>query len=313
MKNVSDSSELFVLAVQYAHQHLVVHRDLKPQNILVTADGTPKLLDFGIAKILDPVSSPGSADTTVGSPRMLTPDYASPEQVIGQSVTTVSDVYSLGVVLFVLLTGCRPFHIDQMSPDALARAICDSEPPKPSTVARSWPKAKSGGDADTTESSAIALGDESSRKVSQRLRGDLDNIVLMALRKDPHRRYPSALQFAEDIRRHLENLPVVAREDTVRYRLSKFVSRHKTGVLAASVMVITLLVALAATLREAHIAEVQRVRAEQRFQDVRALANSLIFDIHDSLQNVPGTTAARKLIVEKALQYLDSLAREFER
>jgi serine/threonine protein kinase/tetratricopeptide (TPR) repeat protein len=298
------------LAVQYAHQHLVVHRDLKPQNILVTADGTPKLLDFGIAKILDPVSSPGSADTTIGSPRMLTPDYASPEQVMGGSVTTVSDVYSLGVVLFVLLTGCRPFHIDQMSPDALARAICDSEPPKPSTVARSWQKAKSGGDAATTESSAIAAGDESSRKVSQRLRGDLDNIVLMALRKDPHRRYPSAQQFAEDIRRHLENLPVVAREDTVRYRVSKFVSRHKTGVLAASLMVAILVVALAATLREAHIAEVQRVRAEQRFQDVRALANSLIFDIHDSLQNVPGTTAARKLIVEKALQYLDSLARE---
>ena len=313
------------LAVQYAHQHLVVHRDLKPGNILVTRDGTPKLLDFGIAKILDAGPIPGGAETTIGFMRMLTPEYASPEQVRGEPVTTASDVYSLGVILFLLLTGRFPYQFDSRSADAIVRAICDTEPPKPSTAARKTEENGPSTDAAQAQRKEDISAEEESRgKRSKRLRGDLDNIVLMALRKDPQQRYASAEQFAEDIRRHLESLPVLARNDTLEYRISKFVTRHKAGTAATAAAVVILLAALFVALveakvarhqaqiakQQAELAREQRARADKRFNDVRKLANSLIFEIHDSIKDLAGATKARELLVTRALEYLDSLSRE---
>ncbi|MGH9767973.1 MAG: serine/threonine protein kinase, partial [Blastocatellia bacterium] len=264
-------------AVHYAHQNLVVHRDLKPSNILVTADGTPKLLDFGIAKIVNPVqSSDSDAATTL---RFLTPEYASPEQVTGQPITTVSDVYSLGALLYKLLTGQSPYRLKSRSAPDLARAICEEEPERPSA--------------------AVARTD----KLRRRLAGDLDNIVSMALRKDPQRRYSSVEQFSEDIRRHLEGLPVIARKDAVIYRTTRFIQRHKAGLGAMALMLIILLAGVIATRRQARI-------AERRFNDVRKLSNSLLFELHDAIESLPGATPARELMVKRALEYLDRLAAE---
>ncbi len=304
------------LAVQYAHQHLVVHRDLKPGNILVTADGTPKLLDFGIAKILDTGSVPGGAEATVTFMRMLTPEYASPEQIRGETVTTASDIYSLGVILFLLLTGQYRYKFDSRSADAVVRAICDTEPRKPSTAVRKTTPAAAVEQQPTQREEKISAG-ESSDKLSKRLRGDLDNIVLLALRKDPQRRYTSAEQFAEDIRRHLESLPVIARNDTVGYRIGKFVTRHRTSTAVTAVAAMFLVAAFCVALYEARVARQQaevareqRARAEKRFNDVRKLANSLIFEIHDSIRDLSGATQARELLVTRALEYLDSLSHE---
>src|ERR1700683_1580685 len=297
-------------AVQYAHQRLIIHRDLKPGNILVASDGTPKLLDFGIAKILDTESSTGQIEPTVTVFRVLTPGYASPEQIKGEPITTASDIYSLGVVLYELLTGRCPYRLVSRSPHEMARAVCESEPEKPSTVVTRDEPAEAGG-TKSTAAELSAARDASPEKLRKRLRGDLDNIVLMALRKEPQRRYASVEQFAEDIRRHLGSLPVVARTDTFGYRTSKFITRHKAGVTATIIVAAgTVLAGLAVTLHEGRIARAQQIRAERRFDDVRRLANSLIFEIHDSIETMPGATPTRKLLLERALEYLDSLAKE---
>jgi serine/threonine protein kinase len=299
-------------AVQLAHQRLIVHRDLKPGNILVTADGVPRLLDFGIAKLLDPgEGTTGSEPTqTMTQFRAFTPGYASPEQIKGESITTASDVYSLGVVLYELLTGCSPYGSTNRTLHEIARAVCESEPEKPSAAIRRR-------STSPPRKPTLVAGEGDPDKISRRLKGDLDNILLMALRKEPLRRYSSVEQFAQDIRRHLENLPVTARQDTAGYRASKFIARHKTAVAATAVFAILLLAALLVTIREAHIARQQaeiareqRARAERRFTDVRKLANSLIFEVHDSIKDLPGSTVTRKLLVDRALQYLDSLSRE---
>jgi tRNA A-37 threonylcarbamoyl transferase component Bud32/tetratricopeptide (TPR) repeat protein len=279
-------------AVAYAHQNLVVHRDLKPGNILVTGEGVPKLLDFGIARILNPRQSEMASEHTVTLFRMLTPDYASPEQVRNEAITTSSDVYSLGVILYVLLTGQRPYRVGTGSPHEIMKAICETDPDKPSTAVTRVPAAERVGGK------------------RRALAGDLDNIVLKALKKESERRYSSVEQFSEDIGRHLAGLPVVAHRDTIGYRARKFMGRHKVAVGAAALLALSLVGGLIATLREARIARFERARAERRFGDVRALANSLMFDINDAIANVPGATAARRLLVTKALQYLDSLAQE---
>jgi serine/threonine protein kinase/tetratricopeptide (TPR) repeat protein len=294
-------------AVQYAHQHLVIHRDIKPSNILVTQEGTPKLLDFSIAKTLD---ASGNVEATVLRP--MTPQYASPEQVRGESITTTTDVYSLGVVLYQLLTGRSPYRVDAHIPEKLVQVITNDEPERPSSsVHRVTTGAAHGTDVPDLSPEAVSSTREASPlRLERRLRGDLDYILLKALRKEPEKRYSSVEQFAEDIRRHLEGLPVAARKGTRIYRAGKFIRRNRIGVGAAALVLLTLVAGVVLVVHEAHIADSNRRRAEARFNDVRKLANSLIFEIHDSIQDVPGTTRARKLLASRAIEYLDALSRE---
>jgi eukaryotic-like serine/threonine-protein kinase len=285
-------------AVSYAHHHAVIHRDIKPPNILVTSESTPKLLDFGIAKILQPGDGMEPFVTMTGL-RLMTPEYASPEQVRGQPVTTATDVYSLGVVLYQLLTGQKPYRLKTRTPEEISRAVLEQEPTRPSVVA--------------SASSRFPMG----CKPWTQLRGDLDNIVLMALRKEPERRYQSVEQFFEDIRRHLEARPVRARKDTFGYRAAKFMRRNKTATAAAALVLLSLVGGIIATTLQAHRARVQeglargeKARAERRFNDVRRLAHSVLFDYHDAIKDLPGATRVRERLVKDALAYLDSLAKD---
>ncbi len=298
--------------VQFAHQNLIVHRDLKPSNIIVTEDGTPKLLDFGIAKLLSAAwSSSIEATATIG--RVLTPEYASPEELRGLPVTTSSDVYSLGVVLYELLSGHRPFNFESRSPEEVARIITASQPIKPSVVITRIDAARHADDAghDSLTPEAISRRrDGNVEKLRRRLAGDLDNILLKALRKEPERRYASVQEFSEDLRRHLEGLPVLARPDTLSYRTSKFITRHKAGVAAAVIVLLTLLSATVITSWQARVARRERDKSERRFGEVRKLAHAVLFKYHDGIEKLPGSTPVRKMLVQDALEYLDNLSKE---
>jgi eukaryotic-like serine/threonine-protein kinase len=257
-------------AVDCAHRNFVVHRDLKPGNILVDAGGVPKLLDFGICKLLVETVS---AHDTVAAP--FTPSYASPEQIRGEAATTSSDIYSLGAVLYELLIGTAPRRFENLTLTAIQRAL-ESPIVRPSTAVRAT-------------------------SLARQLAGDLDNILMRALDDEPARRYESAAQFADDLRRHLDHEPVRARPHTLTYRARSFVRRHRAGTAAVAAVVATLIVGSAVSFYEARL-------ADARLTQIRSLASKLVFDVHDAVRDLPGSTEARQMIVQTGLVYLDGLA-----
>lgn len=299
-------------AVASAHQKLIVHRDLKPTNILVTTDGEPKLLDFGIAKLVSP--DPGSGDeATVTQFRVMTPEYASPEQIAGDPTSTSADIYSLGVILYELLTGQRPRPTKGKSPQQILDSVMTDEPPKPSSVVSERRSTRNDLTGGSLAPDTADLSPHKTTGVSvapSLLRGDLDNIIIKAMRCDPERRYQSVHEFSEDISRYLDGLPVRAAADTVTYRFGKFVKRHRAGVVAAAAVSALLMVSTGVATWQAVKANNERLIAEDRFNDVRTIANSLIFDVHDSIRDLPGSTPARKALLNRAIEYLDKLAKE---
>jgi serine/threonine-protein kinase len=270
---VSERLRLFLevcAVVHFAHQQLVVHRDLKPSNIMVSDDGRAKLLDFGIAKLLDP--SQGLDGATLTLP-CFTPVYASPEQIRGRQVGTPSDIYSLGVVLYEMLSGTLPFRMESASPAEMERIVCNTHPERPSVrVAQ--------------------------KRVRRLLEGDLDTIVLKALAKEPARRYGSAEQLADDIRRHLHGLPVRARPDSITYRLGKFVRRHSTGVVAAALVAVSLVGGTLVAGWQARRATAQRDLAADEARKA-ALVTALMVDLFrlsDPTATLGNRVTARELL-----------------
>jgi serine/threonine protein kinase len=252
--NISQRLELFrnvLAAVRYAHQRLVVHRDLKPGNILVTGDGVVKLLDFGIAKVMR--ADAGTEPDTATLAAIMTPDYASPEQLSGAPVTTLSDVYSLGVVLYELLTGHRPYRVLSAALHELARVIAEVEPPRPSEIVAITEPDAGRNRAPITPASVSEVREGDPRRLRKRLAGDLDSILLNSLRKEPERRYSSAEAFASDLDRHLNHLPIAASEAGIWYRVRRFFRRNPGAVVAVAlgtVPLMTGLIALVAALRQ---------------------------------------------------------------
>ena len=276
-------------AVQAAHQQLVLHLDIKPANILVTAEGNPRLLDFGIARFL--TDAEGAAGKTEATVRLLTPRYASPEQASGKHLGVGSDVFSLATLLYRLLTGVLPYPLENASPLEAAKIILEVAPKLPSAAAAAGIRAQ--------------------------LAGDLDTILMQALRKEPERRYPTVEAFAADIERHLESKPVLAHADSFRYRAEKFVRRNMIAVVASAVTALILLVSAVATVRSAvvarraqRVAEEQRAVAQRRLQDVRAVAHSYIFDLDPKLEQIPGTVEVRGFVLQNGLKYLEAMSKE---
>jgi eukaryotic-like serine/threonine-protein kinase len=282
--SLHDRIELFrqVLgAVGCAHRQLVIHRDLKPSNILVTHEGQTKLLDFGIAKLIEDETSAASDDLTRLGGRLLTFRYAAPEQVQGGTLGTATDVYALGVVLHELLTGQSPY-----------RRVRDGASP---------------GLADFQQRD---FARPSSLTTTRGIAGDLDAILLKALRPDPADRYGTVEQFDDDLRRHLANLPVLARRGSRRYRMGRFIVRHKLPLVAATVATAALLAGFVAVERQRRLAVAAQLRAERHFASVRTLANSFIYDIEEELRGLAGTLPVREQLAETSVKYLDSLAAE---
>jgi len=300
-------------AVHYAHQNLVVHRDLKPGNIVVNRDGVPKLLDFGIAKLINPGMSMFAGDPTAPDIRVMTPAYASPEQARGDPISTASDIYSLGVLLYELVTGHRPYQLTSRLHEEIRRVICEVDPDKPSTAISKVEELETDGKNKTTGTTSITPENVSKvregrpDRLRRRLAGDVDNIVLMAMRKEPQRRYRSAEQFSEDIGRHLDGMPVIARRDTTAYRLSKFVRRHRVSVGAAAAITLAVTFGIVGTSMGYVAQHTQRVRTELMFRQVLSLAHTFIFDFNDKIAPLDGSLPARELLVTTALECLDGL------
>jgi tetratricopeptide (TPR) repeat protein len=269
-------------AVQFAHQNFIVHRDLKPDNIMVVEDGTPRLLDFGTAKMLSPSqTAPGSEQTREGY-QSYTPLYASPEQVLGNPITTASDTYSLGVLLFLLLTGEHPYEFKEFTTGEMLRVICNQEPRRPSAPAGA----------------------------SKALDPDLVAILDKALRKEAKDRYLTADQLANDVRAYLEGQPVGARQGTLRYLACKFARRHRFGLVAAAVLAVTLFAGIVGVVWQAKVANEQRRKAEARSADLRQLSNSLLSELDEAIKELPGSTGAQKLLVTRVLEHLDRMAKD---
>jgi serine/threonine protein kinase/tetratricopeptide (TPR) repeat protein len=288
---VSERITLFLkicAAVQHAHQRLIVHRDLKPSNIIVTCDGEPKLLDFGIAKIISDYTDP---TITITAEQAFTPQYSSPEQVRGEPITTATDVYSLGVVLYQLLTAKSPYDVPKTDRFAMAKAICETVPEAPSAL-----RARIA-DANTT---------------ALKINGDLDSITLKALRKDPERRYATIQQFAEDLHNFTQGMPVSARDSTWRYRTARFVKRHVWAVTASALASVAIIGLAAFSTWQAHVATKEKERAERHFASVRTLVNSLVFDVYESIQDLAGAAPAGQHILSVAKQYLETLRTDMQ-
>jgi tetratricopeptide (TPR) repeat protein len=277
-------------AVAHAHRHLLVHRDLKPGNVLVTADGQVKLLDFGIAKALDPVGAgPAEGDdphaTQLGQ-RPYTPHYASPEQIRGEPVSTATDIYSLGVLLYQMLTGVRPCGRDATTPQAAARSTLEDEPTRPSSL------------------SPELIGDPSWLATRRRLQGDLDNILLKALDKRPEARYASVEALAADVRAHLDGYPVSARAPRAGYLLHKFVVRNRAAVAAGALGLAGLLVGLAASVWQGHRATQARDEARQQLAAVKRITTDLVFRYGDTVTTLPGGDKAQEALLKETLASL---------
>ena len=267
-------------AVQYAHQNLIVHRDLKPDNILVVDDGTPRLLDFGTAKILSPLTNDVISDATRRGMQTFTPRFASPEQVLGQAITVASDIYSLGVLLFVLLTGRQPYELFDYTTEEMVRVIAGEQPARPSA-------------------GSMPFG---------RLDAELDSVVLKALRKEPEQRYSTVQQFGADIDAYLEQRPVLAQRGNFQYRARKFARRNRLGIAAALVLGGTLAAGVAGIMWQSHKATTEQHKAEARSTDIRQLSSSLLSELDDAIKQLPGSTSVQQLLVKRVLEHIDRMA-----
>ncbi len=285
-------------AVSYVHRSLIIHRDLKPGNVLVTADGRVKLLDFGTAKLIEPGLHAGSDATRLGL-RAFTPEYASPEQIFGEPVTTASDVYSLGVILYRLLTGRLPFDLSSMSSAAMLKTLYDTEPTTPSQAITRFVRSDDRADP------------ESHRTLDKlQISGDLDAIVLKALRPASKDRYASVEQFADDLQRYRQHRPVLAREGSLAYRGGKFLRRHALGLAASGLIGVALTGGLAATIHQARAAAAEERRAVDGAREMRQLAHLLLFDFYDQVRQLPGSTDVQRKLIAQSVEYLDRMAHE---
>jgi serine/threonine protein kinase/Tfp pilus assembly protein PilF len=299
-------------AIHYAHQNLIIHRDIKPGNILVRPDNTVKLLDFGIAKLINPEVGSAVPDKTATSMRLMTPQYASPEQIKGDAVTTATDVYLLGIVLYEILTGHRPYQVrDQGGLEAI-RAFALGEPQKPSeAIFRTAEQVLPDGRRQIVKNvvSVSQVRDGNPAALLKRLQGDIDAILLRALRRNPAERYQSTAQLAEDLRNHLNHLPVSALPDNPAYRVRLFLRRNLLATAAAATAITLLFVITIFAIWQAYRARTEHQRAEARFSEVFKISNASLFDVQEALAPLPGTTSARRLLVAKAAAYLANLAK----